>query len=250
MVDESFSNGVLLAGPGRLADELAELIAGAGYQVARWPASADADVAIAVDAGVGSPADKRETIEDLESVLSDDALLLTACLAASTTEIASFARRRERVVGFATLPPLDGSSLFEVARGVHTSDEALAAAVGFIESFGRQAVEVNDQVGLVLARIVCGLINEAAFALGEGVAEAEAIDTAMRLGMNFPRGPLRWGDLIGLDAVLAVIDGLQRVYREDRYRPAPLLRQKVLAGQFGVATGQGFYQYGSDENAS
>jgi len=168
----------------------------------------------------------------------------------STTEIASFASHPERVVGFAALPPLDGSSLFEVARGVHTSDEALAAATAFIESVGRQAVEVHDQVGLVLPRIVCCLVNEAAFALGEGVAEAEAIDTAMRLGMNFPRGPLAWGDLIGLDAVLAVIDGLQRVYREDRYRPAPLLRQKVLAGQLGVATGQGFYQYGSDENAS
>jgi len=243
MVDQGSSNGVLLAGRGRLADELAGLIAGVGYRVLRWPATGDAEVAIAVDAGVGSPADKRRTMEALESALSDDTVLLTVCLAASTTEIASFASRPERVVGFAALPPLDGSSLFEVARGVHTSDGALAAAVAFIESVGRQAVEVNDQVGLVLPRIVCCLVNEAAFALGEGVAEAEAIDTAMRLGMNFPRGPLAWGDLIGLDAVLAVIDGLQRVYREDRYRPAPPLRQKVLAGQLGVATGQGFYQW-------
>lgn len=243
MIDDRFRSGVLIAGHDRLADELAELVGGAGYQVARWPATADEEVAIAVDASVGALADTRQTIEALESVLSDGAVLLTACLAVSATEIASFASRPERVVGFAALPPLDGSSLFEVARGVHTSDDALAAAVAFVESLGRPAVEVNDQVGLVLPRIVCGLINEAAFALGEGVAEAEAIDTAMRLGMNFPRGPLAWGDLIGLDAVLAVIDGLQRVYREDRYRPASLLRQKVLAGQVGIATGQGFYQW-------
>lgn len=243
MAHEYYARCVVVAGSGRLADELAELIARAGFQVARWPASADAEATLAVDAGVGSPADKRQTVEALERVLSDEALLLTACLAASMTEIASFASHPERVVGFAALPPLDGGSLFEVAQGVHTSDEALAAAVGFIESLGRQAVEVNDQVGLVLPRIVCCLVNEAAFALGEGVADAEAIDTAMRLGMNFPRGPLAWGDLIGLDAVLAVIDGLQRVYREDRYRPAPLLRQKVLAGHVGVATGQGFYQW-------
>jgi len=243
MAHEDYARCVLVVGPGRLADELAGLIAGVGYRVLRWPATADAEVAIAVDAGVGSPADKRQMIEALGSVLSDDAVLLTACLAASTTEIASFASHPERVVGFAALPPLDGSSLFEVARGMHTSDEALAAATAFIESLGRQAVEANDQVGLVLPRIVCGLVNEAAFALGEGVADAEAIDTAMRLGMNFPRGPLAWGDRIGLDAVLAVIEGLQRSYREDRYRPAPLLRQKVLAGQLGVATGQGFYQW-------
>ncbi|MFQ5856870.1 MAG: 3-hydroxyacyl-CoA dehydrogenase family protein [Anaerolineae bacterium] len=249
MTEGSCGKGVLVAGLGRLADELADLVSAAGHPVARWPASADEEVSIAVDANMGSPADKRQTVEALESVLSDDAVLLTACLAASTTEIASFARHPERVVGFAALPPLDEGTLMEVARGVHTSEEALRVAVAFIESVGREAVEVRDQVGLVLPRIVCCLINETAFALGEGVAGAEDIDTGMRLGMNFPRGPLAWGDLMGLDVVYAVVDGLQRAYREDRYRPAPLLRQKVLAGQLGVATGQGFYDR-SDEDAT
>jgi 3-hydroxybutyryl-CoA dehydrogenase len=131
---------------------------------------------------------------------------------------------------------------------MQTEEATLIAAKRFWQEVGLSPVVVGDGPGLVRARIICCLINEAASALFEGVAPAEDIDTAMRLGTNYPRGPLAWADLIGIDTVLGVMNGLFREWGEDRYRPSPLLRRMVLAGRLGIKSGEGFYRYeGRDE---
>jgi 3-hydroxybutyryl-CoA dehydrogenase len=117
----------------------------------------------------------------------------------------------------------------------------VAGAERFFASLGMHAEWVGDAPGLVLGRIVGQLVNEAAFALGEGVGSAEDIDAGMELGLNHPRGPLEWGDLAGLDQILLLIDGLRGFYGEERYRAAPLLRRHVAAGRFGQHVGQGFH---------
>jgi len=147
-------------------------------------------------------------------------------------------------VGFHALPPFDNAELVELTKGPGSSPTVIARAEQLFRTLGKHTVWVEDCPGLVLGRIVCQLINEAAFALGEGVGSAKDIDTGMVLGLNHPRGPLEWADLIGLDHVLGVIESLHREYGEERYRPAPLLRRLVRRGRLGVRTGGGFFEYG------
>ena len=132
---------------------------------------------------------------------------------------------RAAAVGFFALPPLDGSRLVELTRTEHSSPAAADAAERFFGSLGKLTVWVGDAPGLVLGRIVCQVVNECAFALGEGIGSAEDIDAGMVLGLNHPRGPLEWADAMGLDLVVSVLDGLADEYREERYRAAPLLRR-------------------------
>jgi 3-hydroxybutyryl-CoA dehydrogenase len=146
--------------------------------------------------------------------------------------------------GFFLLPTL--GSLVELTRSPTTSEAAVTAAERFFSSLGMLPEWVGDAPGLVLGRIVCQLVNEACFALGEGVGSPQDIDTGMVRGLNHPRGPLEWGDAIGPGSVLAVIAGLQEEYREERYRPAPALRQLVAAGRLGRTTGAGFFDYDGD----
>jgi len=134
-------------------------------------------------------------------------------------------------VGFYALPPIAGAPLVELTRAPATSDSAADAAERHFRALGSHVEWVGDSPGLVLGRIVCQVVNEAAFALQKGVGSAEDIDTAMRLGFNYPRGPLQWAEAIGLDHVLAVLDGLCTERREERYRAAPLLRRAVAAGE-------------------
>jgi 3-hydroxybutyryl-CoA dehydrogenase len=148
-------------------------------------------------------------------------------------------------VGFHALAPFDRCALVECTRGAESSPTVIARTERLFRALGKHVVWVGDAPGLVLGRIVCQLVNEAAFALGEGVGSAKDIDTGMVLGLNHPRGPLEWADMIGLDHVLAVIEALHREYGEERYRPAPALRRNVLAGRLGVRTGAGFFDYRS-----
>ena len=146
-------------------------------------------------------------------------------------------------VGFHALPPFEESRVVELTRGSETAPSAAAAAESFFATLGKHTIWVADCPGLVLGRIVCQLINESAFALGEGVGSAADIDAGMVLGLNHPRGPLSWADRIGLDHVLEVLDGLVIERREERYRAAPELRRLVLSGRLGRQTGEGFFSY-------
>jgi 3-hydroxybutyryl-CoA dehydrogenase len=147
-------------------------------------------------------------------------------------------------VGFHALAPLGAGGTVELTRGTYTTSAAADRMAAFVASLGLRPVWVQDAPGLVLGRIVCQLVNEAAFALQEGVAaDAQAIDDGMVLGLNHPRGPLAWGDEIGLDHVLTVLDALRSELGEERYRAAPLLRRMVAEGRLGVATGEGFHRH-------
>jgi 3-hydroxybutyryl-CoA dehydrogenase len=146
-------------------------------------------------------------------------------------------------VGFHALPPLNAGGLVELTRGRDSTDIAARAAERLFHSCGLHTVWVGDAPGLVLGRAVCQLVNEAAFALEQGVAGAEEIDDGMVLGLNHPRGPVAWGEAIGLDQVLATIDGLFEERREERYRAAPLLRRLVAEGRIGLLAGEGFHQH-------
>jgi len=150
-------------------------------------------------------------------------------------------------VGFHALPPLERGGLVELTRGPDSLDAAATAAERFFATLGLHTEWVGDAPGLVLGRIVCQLVNEAAFAVGEGVGTPADLDAGMVHGLNHPRGPLAWGDQIGLDHVLSVLDALADEYREERYRAAPLLRRLVLSGRLGRATGEGFFTYDLDE---
>jgi 3-hydroxybutyryl-CoA dehydrogenase len=144
-------------------------------------------------------------------------------------------------VGFHALPPFEEASLVELTRGPDSVQSAASALERFFASLGKHTTWVGDAPGLVLGRIVCQVINEAAFALAEGVGSAKDVDTGMIHGLNYPRGILAWADEIGLEHVLAVLDGLYEERREERYRAAPLLRSLVLSGRLGRHTGEGFF---------
>jgi 3-hydroxybutyryl-CoA dehydrogenase len=157
--------------------------------------------------------------------------------------MASWLKKPERVVGFATFYPLKDRRLVELAAGLRTAEPALEQVEQLFKALDKESVRVKDSPGLTFPRILSLIINEAARSLEEGVASAEEIDVAMRLGVNYPQGPLKWADQIGLDEVLAVLEGLQRETGDDRYRPAPLMKKLVIAGFLGETSGRGFYTY-------
>jgi 3-hydroxybutyryl-CoA dehydrogenase len=146
-------------------------------------------------------------------------------------------------VGFHVLPPFEHAGLVELTRGDSSSPLAAGRAERFFAALGKHVAWVGDAPGLVLGRIVCQVINESAFALGEEVGGARDIDLGMVLGLSHPRGPFEWADAIGLDHVLSVLESLCEEYREERYRPAPALRRLVQAGRLGRAAGSGFFEY-------
>lgn len=188
------------------------------------------DVEIAIDAW----AEKHRFwfgLDKLDEKLPHHVPILAATFFSSATHAAWRCKHPARIVGFAALPPLADAKVIEFMPALQTSDEAKAKARAFWQSIGLEPVEVADSVGGVLPRIVCNLINEAAYALMEGVATAEDIDLAMQLGTAWPRGPLAWADLIGLDQVVAILDALGNEFGPDQYRPAPLLRQYARAGR-------------------
>jgi len=186
---------------------------------------------------------KEKIFRTLDEESPKDAILASNTSSISITEIAAFTNRPEKVIGLHFMNPVPMMKLVEVIRGLATDDETTKTVMDLSEFLGKTPVEVNDFPGFVSNRVLLPMINEAVFALMEGVAQAEAIDTVMKLGMAHPMGPLALADLIGLDTCLSILEVLHRDIGDDRYRPCPLLRKYVAAGWLGRKTGRGFFSY-------
>ncbi|HEX2037188.1 MAG TPA: 3-hydroxyacyl-CoA dehydrogenase NAD-binding domain-containing protein [Chloroflexota bacterium] len=204
-------------------------------------ASAGADLMI--EAVVEDLHAKRDVFQQAARVLPESALLASNTSSISITALAGAVSHPERVAGMHFFNPVPVMTLVEVVRGHHTSPGTLDSIVALARQLGKSPVVVNDHPGFVSNRILLPMLNEAMFALMEGVAEAEAIDQVMKLGMNHPMGPLELADFIGLDVCLHILEVLHRDLGEDKYRPCPLLRRLVAAGRLGRKSGAGFYDY-------
>jgi len=186
---------------------------------------------------------KRKIFIELDENASPKAILASNTSSISLTQLASATNRPDKIIGMHFMNPVPLMRLVEIIRGLDTSDETTSAVIKAAEQMGKVAVEANDSPGFISNRILCPMLNEAVFALQEGVGTREAIDEVMKLGMNHPLGPLALSDLIGLDVVLSVMEVLQADLGEDKYRPAYLLRKMVAAGHLGRKTGRGFFEY-------
>ena len=205
--------------------------------------AAVADATLVVEAASENPRVKFDLFEQLDRLAPPATILATNTSSISITEIAARTGRADRVIGMHFMNPVPVMQLVEVIRGHATSDATTAAVMAMATALGKTPVEVNDYPGFVSNRVLMPMINEAVFCVFEGVATPEAIDTVMKLGMAHPMGPLALADLIGLDVCLAILEVLHRGLGDDKYRPCPLLKRMVAAGELGRKSGKGFYAY-------
>ena len=198
---------------------------------------------LVIEAATENPDLKFKIFKEMDEKAREGVILATNTSSISITKIAGSTSRPDKVIGMHFMNPVPLMKLVEVIRGLATSDETTQTTVDICKVMGKEPVEANDSPGFISNRILCPMINEAIFALQEGIGTPEAIDSVMKLGMNHPMGPLTLCDLIGLDVVLNVMEILQRDLGDDKYRPAYLLRKMVDAGYLGRKSGRGFYNY-------
>jgi 3-hydroxybutyryl-CoA dehydrogenase len=227
---------------GRLTDEQQQAALANVATATDLAAAADAD--FVVEAVVENLEIKQRVFAELDGRTRPEVLLASNTSSISITALGAATGRPDKVIGMHFMNPVPLMKLVEVIRALQTSDETAATVVALAESLGKTPVEAQDYPGFISNRILCPMINEAIYALMEGVGTREGIDTVMKLGMNHPMGPLELADLIGLDIVLNIMEVLHEGLGDDKYRPCPLLKRMVAAGHLGRKAGRGFYEYG------
>lgn len=226
---------------GKLSAAEREAVLGRIRPAASLDDCAGADLAI--EAVIENEGAKTEIFRKLDAVLPAHAILASNTSSISITALAAATRRPAQFVGMHFMNPPPVMQLVEIIRGLQTSDATYEAVVALAKRFGKTTVTSKDSPGFIVNRILIPLLNEACFALQEGLASPEDIDTAVKLGLNHPMGPLTLADFVGLDTCLYIAEVLHRELGDDKYRPAPLLRNYVAAGWFGRKSGRGFYRY-------